>query len=465
MKQISISNANLTQEMPQTYLTGDTASGVGSIVVKNITGFAVKQILLIGELGNEGTEKIKTHATTSPTGFTITLAANTIYPHSAGTPIKVMLYDQVEISTALTETGTKTVLSTIDITVDSNYTYYNDTLPTTGYYFSRFYNTTTTASSSYTDPIPTGGYTILSARALIDNALEMINKEGSALLNDTFAFHQINNCQEEVLREYKRWSFLQVFDYNLGHLLTGQWKVAMPTDCDNQFSNKSIWNFRIGTETNISWVDREKWNEIISGTAHTTLALGIVVGATTITLTNSSDFASGGSVYIGTNVYEYTANDMVTGILTLNSAATTTNAINEDVFQGGTLGRPQYWTTVEGYIYFYPVLGNTYNHKNAYLDYYKAPLTITNDTDKIVLVDPTVVQYYLAWKMLLRISNGVEDVGSQAMFNQYVGRREKLKQKEVLGRSFSLKPLLNQINVNDNVDEKQVRTGNFPTYY
>jgi hypothetical protein len=465
MKQISISNANLTQEMPQTYLTGDTASGVGSITVKNITGFAVNQILLIGELGNEGTEKIKTHTSTAPTGFTITLAANTIYPHSAGTPIRVMLYDQVKIYSAPTETGTKTLLATVDITVDCDYTYYNDTLPTTGYYFSQFYNTVSTASSSYTDPIPTGGYTVLSARLLIDNALEMINKEGSPLLNDTFAFHQINNCQEETLREFKRWSFLQIFDYNLGHLLTGQWKVSMPTDCDNQFSNKSIWNFRIGTETNMTWVDRQKWNEIIKGTAHTTLASNIVVGATTIILTNSSDFATGGSVYIGTNIYEYTANDMVTGILTLNSASTTTDTAGTDVFQGGTLGRPQYWTTVEGYIYFYPVLGNTYNHKNAYLDYYKAPVTIVNDTDQIVLTDPTVVQYYLAWKMLLRMNNGVETDGTKQMYNNYVIRREKLKQKEVLGRSFSLKPLLNQINVNDNVDEKQVRTGNFPTYY
>jgi hypothetical protein len=462
MKQISISNSNLTQQMPQTYLTGDTASSVNSITVKNIIGFYKNYILLIGELGNEGTEKIKTSITTDPSGYAIPLSANTIFPHSSGTPIQVMLYDKIQIYSSLTETGTKTLIAEIEVTVDNNYTYYNDVLLTTGYYFSRFKNSITLATSVYTDPIPVTGYTTLSARLLIDNALEMINKESSSLLNDTFAFHQINNCQEEVLREFKRWSFLQSFNYNLGHLLTGQWKITMPTNCDNQFTNKSIWNLHIGTGDNMSWIDRQKWNEIIKGVAHTTLATNIIVGAITVTLTNSSDFDDGGTIMIGENTYEYSTNDRTTNILTLESASTTTNTAGEDVFFGATFGLPKYWTTVEGYIYFYPVLGNTYNHKNAYLDYYVAPTIIVNDTDKIVLVDPTVVQYYLAWKMLLRMNNGVETDGSKQMYNNYVIRREKLKQKEVLGRSFSLKPLLNQINVNDNVDEKQVRTGNFP---
>lgn len=461
MKQVSISNANLMSEMPQTYLVGDTAAGVSSITVKNITGFAINQILIIGEIGNEGTEMIKTHTSTAPTGSTITLGANTVFAHSAGTQIRVMIYDQVRISSAATIGGIQTILDTIYVTMDNDYTTFTDNTLTTGYYYSRFVNSLTGAYSIDSDAIPVGGYTPLSARLIIDNALEMINKESSPLLNDTFCYHQLNNCQEEVLREYKRWSFLQVFAYGLGELTTGQWKIALPINCDDQNTNKTIWNFKIGVESNMAWVDRQKWNDIIKGIAHTTLVSNIVVGAGTVTLTDSSDFGDGGSIYVGENIYGFNVNNRTTNTLTLETSATTTNTAGEDVFQNATLGLPRYWTVYDGYVYFYPVLGSTYNNKNAYLDYYKVMTVITNDTDQIVLTDPTVAQYYLAWKMMLRINNGVEDNGSKGMYLNYITRREKLKTKEVLGRSFSFKPQLNQIAVNDNMDEKQVRTGNF----
>jgi len=78
------------------------------LTVKDIGGFAINQILLIGELGAENSELIKTHAATAPTGSTVTLAANLVYAHPIDTPITVLIYDQFEISHSVTETGTKT---------------------------------------------------------------------------------------------------------------------------------------------------------------------------------------------------------------------------------------------------------------------------------------------------------------------------------------------------------------------
>ena len=66
-------NTNLTLQSIQTVLTADMASGSATLTVKNITGFAINQILVIGNFGNEGAEVIKTHASTAPTGSTITL--------------------------------------------------------------------------------------------------------------------------------------------------------------------------------------------------------------------------------------------------------------------------------------------------------------------------------------------------------------------------------------------------------
>ena len=40
----------------KTFLSSDTASSSGTLTVKNIQGFAINQILLIGEPGGQGSE-------------------------------------------------------------------------------------------------------------------------------------------------------------------------------------------------------------------------------------------------------------------------------------------------------------------------------------------------------------------------------------------------------------------------
>jgi len=290
--------------------------------------------------------------------------------------------------------------------------------------------------------------------------LSQIGKTTSPLLNDQYCFSQLNNGQIETLRELKRWSFMQVFNYSLGELTTGTWKIAVPTNIDDQNTNKTIWNFKIGTSTNLTWVDKEKWNEITQGVSNTTLAANIAVGATTATLTDSSDFQDSGTIYIGENTYSYSANDRSTNVLTITTS-TTTNTSGEVVFSGGTLGTPVYWTIFDGYIYYYPILGSELDHKNAYLDYYKKMTVIENDTDEIVLPDPTVMQYYLSWKLLLRINSGTETEGSLGFKNSYIARREKLKQKDALGRSFQLKPTLNRRILQNDSDDEATRLGNF----
>jgi hypothetical protein len=457
---VNIENATLLQSPIQTFLSTDMASASGTLTVKNITGFAINQVLIIGELGNEGTELIKTHAATAPTGSTITLASNTVFPHSSGTPVYVIDYDNVEVSTATTLTGSKTILATIPVQVGSDYTTYDDTAGSVGYYFARFKNTITSVFSAYSDGIPVGGYGVLTARYIINNALGMINKDTSELLTDQFCFNEINNCQMEVLREYKRWSFMQVFDYSLGQITTGQWKVAVPANLDDQFTNKSIYNFRIGTQTNLQWVDKQKWNEIVAGVAHTTLASNINVSDATITLTDASDFdQNGGSIYIGANIYQYTS--ITSNVVTLTAVSTTTDTAGEDAFQGASFGYPQYWTTFGGYLYFYPVLATAFNMQEGNLDYYQKPITITNDSDTIVLPDPNVVIFYLAWKMLLRINNGVDDTTTNPMYQSYSARKQTLMRKEVIGYNFRMKPLLNQIKENNNIDSRSTRLGNF----
>lgn len=436
--EIRTADTSLTIGQNTTVTTADLAAASGTLTVKNITGFAVNQILLIGFLGNQGAEIVKTSATVAPTGSTITLATNTVFPHSSSTAITLLPYDQVEISSSTTIGGTKTVLTTMNLFADSEYTSYNDSTSSV-FYYSRFKNSITSAFSTYSDPIPATSYSLLMARSVINSALAMLNKDTSEVLSDEYAFAEIDNCQMEVLRELKRWSFMQQFNYDIGEVTTGQGKIALPSDCDDQNSTKSIYNFKIGTGVNVRWVDKAAWNDIIYGVSQTTLKVSILVGVTSITLTDSSDFSDSGTIQIGANTYTYSANDRATGILTC-TLTTTTNTALEDVYQGAAIGVPSVWTTYGGYIYFYPLVGATLNQRNAYLDYYVAPQQTITDTSTLMIPDPTVAQYFLAWKFLLKLANGKSTNESEVMYGKYVTRRAKMIQKESINRTFQLRP-------------------------
>lgn len=427
------------QPITQSFLVTNSASGLTVLGVKNSFVFNKNQIIAIGEEGNQSSEIIKTASNSAISGNNITLASATLQNHSAGSWVKVIPYDLVEISRAATSTGAKTVLCLTTIAIGLTENRYNDTAVNTGYYFARYKNSINGAFSDYSDPAPFDGYTLQSARNAIDNTLQMINKESSDILSDEFFFLQINNCQIETLREFKRWSFMQSFSTILTRTATGIWRVPLPTDCDDQNTTKSIYNFRIGKELDMIWVDKEDWNDIVGDFAYTTLVTKLAIGATSIPLTSSSDFTDSGTVSIrGTN-YTYTNNIHSTNTLTVSSVLTS-QAAGVDVFQNAGSGDPLYYTTWGGYLYHWPITNIVYSGRNYYLDYYKKLTPITTDTDQIILPDPTIIQYYLAWKALLKLANGEQTPAADNMMNLYLARREKAKQKESLNREYYLLP-------------------------
>src|SRR5438552_2889080 len=99
---VQIATKTLTEQQPSTYTIADNAAGLLTLTVKNITGFGLDQILLLGDFGNGDAEIVKTSHTTSPSGSTITLLTTTVFAHSSSTLISVLPYDKIELSTATT---------------------------------------------------------------------------------------------------------------------------------------------------------------------------------------------------------------------------------------------------------------------------------------------------------------------------------------------------------------------------
>lgn len=451
----------------KTFLTSDTASASATLTVKNVTGFAINQILLIGEPGAQGSEIIKTHASTVPSQPTITLAANTVLAHAASTSVYVLKFDQVEFSSATTVTGSKSVISAAsNILADQLYTEYNDTAATAGFYFARFKETIGNTFSSYSDAAPVAGYGLFSARSIIEGALSEINKKTSEVLSDQFAFQQLDNFQSDVLKELKRWSFMESFNQIIGQAATGSWKVAAPATLDDQNTNKSIYNLRLGKNSRLTWVDKEKFDELIGDMAFTTLASILNVSDATMTLTNSSDFGTSGTVTIGANTYPYTANNVTTGVLTLTAVvpAGQNAASGADVFLNPSSGLPNYWTIWgDGNIYYFPLNAAAYSGQNLYMDFYTAQVSITSDATNIVVPDRLAAIQYLCWKFLVKLANGDLTDGAKAYRDQYTARREKLKQKETLGRTFKMKTRVQNFAIQTQIsnDSKETRAGNF----
>jgi hypothetical protein len=452
---------NLLKDAQQTFLTNDFAAGSSSLTVQNIYGFAVNQILFIGNIGNESSEIIHTHSSTAPTGSTITLASATTQNHSNSDYVSIILYDQVEISYAVTATGTKTVITTIYLDVDDE-TIYDDSTAT-GYYFIRYKNSITSTYSTYSDPIPITDYPINSARYLIDSALMEINKTTSPIFSDEYGFKQLNNGQLEVLRELKRWSWMAKFNSPFATTSVGTWKYAMPTDIDDPNTNKSIYNLKMGNSGNLIWADKEQWNNLTSQVNYGTLSSVLQVGDSTVTLTNSKDFDSSGTISIGDDNLTFSANNKNTGVLTLSANSTVTYPTGTDVFMGATYGTPSYYTTYNGYIYVWPIVDSSNDKENFYADYYSTLTPITTDTQTIIVPDPMLIKNYLIWKFLLRMNGGAEDDASTYAHENFDARLKKLKQTEVMGRRIRLVPRYNDYGalMSMDGDSKFTRTQGF----
>src|SRR4051794_35855433 len=101
----------LSGTVAESFLTAEGTAGASTVTLKNILGFGINQILLFEELGAENAEIILTHASSAPSGTTVTLASTLVKTHPVGSKVYVVLFNQFELSHATTAAGSKTTLT------------------------------------------------------------------------------------------------------------------------------------------------------------------------------------------------------------------------------------------------------------------------------------------------------------------------------------------------------------------
>lgn len=264
MKTIKQSNLALLENADSSNLSSSATSGGSTLSVYSIADFAVNNVLLIGEFGQEGSEIIKTHASTAPTGTTVTLASNLVKSHPKDTKVYIIPYDQVQFYHAVTTTGDKTQMgSNTDINEEGTETTYDDSAYTSGYYFTRFYNSIDNTYSDYSDPIPYAGLGSNTVGYAINLAMKEMKKEFSDVLTFDMLLDEVNACLRYVRGKLKRWSNVQEFNYELDSaLVEDDYTWTLPADYYDKNSNKSCLQIWLEGYDNLTYADKQEFDDL-----------------------------------------------------------------------------------------------------------------------------------------------------------------------------------------------------------
>lgn len=210
MKILEFSNQSLMLMATQSALLKNNAiaGSVNNITVDDNNGFAQNDFVLLGEIGQAKSEIFKVNAAVA-TGTGIQ-ADSLTFPHSVGTPLYNIPYNQVKFYHSDTLTGTKTFLAIVDIQADKETTIYKDATNSTGYAFFTLYNSETSVESGYSAGFSYGNISYGSRIKIREFVKEFFQKP----LSET-QFTMLCDSIEAEIFAIKKWKFREkIFTFN-----------------------------------------------------------------------------------------------------------------------------------------------------------------------------------------------------------------------------------------------------------
>jgi len=426
---ISVDNKEIKLSPYRSNLRSDCFPAEISISVYNIEQFLINQIIILGDIGSDGTELIKTHGSTAPTGNTVTLADALAIAHVKDSPVYISSFDKVEFSWSETLTGVKTVLATTDIDPAQDVIVYEDAVHTTGYSFTRLKNSITSVFSEYSDGVP---YTGLPSNT-VGYAIETAMKELSASFSERLTFEMLIGFSRQMLHlvrgKLRSWAKYQEYDYLIGTISQGVRSFPVPETLYDKNSSRSVLNLRVGDNFSLKYIDRSEYIEKISETTRTTVSTQAEIAATSLVLTDSNDMDDSGvvDVYVAGTKYAitYTANNRTTDTLTVGAdQITAVLPVGSIVWQGMTAGTPEYYNISDGNIYIWPLASAAYAGRNLVMDFYTDIEDINSKMDVILGTKSDMLIPYLKFKIRSVLdNNGMENLNDPS----YSEFRELLK--------------------------------------
>lgn len=445
---VFITNPDITS-YPKSYIESDSA--VGTTINANGLNFSANDYIVIGVPGSQKTEICKIQ---SATASAITLSATSVYPHSRGDSIQYIPYNQVVLSYS-SDGVTYTPLAGVDILIDHDETYISRTADLSTYYYKyRFYNSTTGLYSSYSESITGTDYTDNTVYSVKKRALDSMGEKLDNLITDRYLNESIREARRIIDNDPRilRWSFRTVFNYALGAIVPGTYRMQLPTDLRDLYSNKNILGVRVGRQSYIlEYQDNLRFRQNYYNIPHTTLNGAVVFGATSITLTNSGSFdesgnivVAGSGVNVDMNTVAYTANDEVTNVISgVTGVPAAGFASGSDVWQNATFGVPAAYTVENGYIYFDLPFDNASDGDLVYIDYYKSISEINDDLDTFDEPFYDLYVSYLRYKIKYKKANGKVERDTDADYMDWTEGTTRLINQELSGQTVRFVPDIN----------------------
>lgn len=229
-------------DLETTYLSQSYNLGVTSIEVKNNQQFSNNTRIQIGAPGLASTE-IVTCSTPNADGSTLPISA-TLFAHEADAPVYLLQFDQVQFYRSTTGIdGAYSLLSTqnLDVTNGNLQTLYNDLTANIGdYYELAMYNSLTTVTSAFSNPIPgITGWARNQCGYIIGQILTEINDQNEQNITRAEILGYFNEVNDDLLQQVvKPYNFLlkrEVFPR-----VAGSNFIDWPVD---SFGNNAMWKF------------------------------------------------------------------------------------------------------------------------------------------------------------------------------------------------------------------------------
>lgn len=456
-KTLYVDNSSLTQNKRFTFLSEDVVVGGSTFRIQSIAGFeslstSSGQIVMIGGLGQERTELLRTSNSTGPSSSyykEITLRDTLKFDHPQDTQVTIIDWNRVEFSWSASTTGTKSTLRAypLDLMPDQLETLYVDTSQTTGFYFVRFNESIGNTNSDYSDPIPYAGYDDNTVYSIKKRALDELGEEidGRILTNEF-----LDECLWQARREYhnapgKR-PFRRKYNVSIGQALTGSAKIELPSDVERPGSAENVYGVRIGANQNMDYYDKKTWDFDYVNIPHSTLDVPYTKGvSTSIWLANGRDFSDSATINVEGALIGLSRITGSQNSFYIYSHGDWSASGGSDAWENATFGLPSRFTVFmepEGsaYVYFNRPIDTAYTGKNVFLDYYRT--LISKDSDADELDEPEYDMYvdYLKAKIKQRRAKGNYDLTKDSDYVLWLSKKASALSKEYIGTQIRIQP-------------------------
>jgi len=434
----------------QSFLDADIAAGATAITA-NGSFFSANQYIILGQPGQIRSEIVQISTVNNTT---INIGA-CVFSHNRGDVITFIEYNQIEAQRSTDAGATFTPLTKVDINPQVSETYLQRTGDaTTDVYKFRFYNSTSTLYSGYSDNAVASGYADNSVYAIKRKALDDMGEKITDTITNEFLNNALNEARRIVDQDPRvfRWSFRTKFNTDLGEMIPGRYSVTAPTDLRDRNTNKNLLNIRVGRQNRqVYYQDQNRFNQNFWNIGHTTLNGAVLAGATSIVLTSSGNFDDSANIVIAAessaltkDIVAYTANTFATNTLSGVTGALA-HATGRDVWQGANFGIPTWYTISNGTIFFNLPFEDQYAGERIYGDYYQALQPVDSDSD---LLDEPVFDFFvnfLKYKIKYKKSNGAIAAKTDTDYMEFQLGISALVTQETIGQSINFIPTMGRL--------------------